>query len=142
MQEPKSPSSMQDGQYTDYGTPHTDDEERSIQERAADVADKAQEKVSDYGSKLHEQADVNIDRAADGLEKAAEEMRSRMGDKGGVQSQVGTRVADSLDKTSQYLRDHQAEDIWNDMEHFVKEHPIQAAVTAAFAGFMVARMMK
>src|SRR5512139_577472 len=92
MQEPKSPSSMQGGQYTDYGTPHTDDEERSMQERAAGMADKAQEKVSDYGSKLQEQADVNIDRAADGLEKAAEEMRSRMADKGGMQSQVGTRV--------------------------------------------------
>ena len=79
---------------------------------------------------------------ADGLEKAAGQLRTRAQDGGGVQEKVGVRVADGLDKTSQYLREHEAQEIWTDVEQFVKDHPMQAAVGAAVAGYVVAKMMK
>jgi len=116
--------------------------QEKAQEMASNMTTQVQEKASEYSGKLQDQADAGIDKAAQGLEQAAEQMRSRMDDKGGVQAQVGTKVADSLEKTAGYLRDHEAEQIWQDVEQFVKDHPLQAAATAAFAGFVVARMMK
>lgn len=98
-------------------------------------------KVSGYADTLRDQAESGKDRAASGLEKAATEMRGRLDD-GGVQAQVGTRLADGMESTAGYLRDHEAAEIWSDLESFVKEHPVQAAVTAAVAGFLVARLVR
>ena len=94
-----------------------------------------------YAAKLHETADAGIDRAAEGLEKAANQLRTRAED-GAVPEKVGVRVADGLDRTSQYLRDHEAQEIWNDVERLIKEHPVQAAVSAAVAGYVVAKLVK
>ena len=111
-------------------------------EKASELQEKASEKASEVGTKLHESAEAGIDRAADGLEKAAVQLRSRAEDGGGVQEKVGVRVADGLDKTSQYLRDHEAQEIWTDVEQFVKDHPMQAALGALVAGYVVAKVMK
>lgn len=133
---------------SEYPTGSMSESEREdgMQQKAADMAStmttQVQDKASEYSGKLQDQADAGIDKAAQGLEQAAEQMRSRMEDKGGVQAQVGTKVADSLEKTAGYLRDHEADQIWQDVEQFVKDHPLQAAATAAFAGFVVARIMK
>jgi ElaB/YqjD/DUF883 family membrane-anchored ribosome-binding protein len=70
------------------------------------------------------------------------QLRERAEDGGGMQEKVGVRVADGLDKTSMYLRDHEADEIWTDVEKFVKEHPMQAAVGAAVAGYIVAKVLK
>ncbi len=110
-------------------------------EKASEFKEAATGKAAEYGSKLTETADSGIDKAAEGLEKAAVQLRSHSED-GGVQGQVGTRVADGLDKTSQYLRDHEAQEIWSDVEQFVKDHPLQAAAGAAVAGYVVAKLMK
>ena len=117
-----------------------------MQEKAMDKASEmrgmASEKASEYSGKLHEGADAGVNRAAEGLEKAAVQLRDRAENGGGMQEKVGVRVADSLDKTSQYLRDHEATEIWSDVERFVQQHPMQAAVGAAVAGYVVAKVLK
>lgn len=115
---------------------------QKVQVKASDYASKAQEKASEYGNKLQGQADAGIDRAAEGLEQAAEQMRTRIDGQGGIEAQVGTKLADGLERSAGYLREHEADEIWHDVEQFVKDHPLQAAATAAFAGFVVARIMK
>ena len=145
MQDPKSPATNMGNENYNGGTATWDEprqESTGMQDQASELKDKAGEKASEYGAKLQETADAGIDRAADGLEKAAGQLRTRAEDGGGVQEKVGVRVADGLDKTSQYLRDHEAQEIWTDVEQFVKEHPMQAAVGAAVAGYVVAKMMK
>jgi ElaB/YqjD/DUF883 family membrane-anchored ribosome-binding protein len=113
-----------------------------LSDKAGDATSKLQEQASNAGSKMQEQADMGIDKAAGGLEKAAEQMRGRFEDQDGVQAQVGTKVADSLEKTAGYLRDHEADQIWQDVEQFVKDHPLQAAAGAAVAGFVIARVLR
>ena len=127
--------------FKDQTNDETSDLKDQTREKASDLKDAVSDKASEYGSKLAGTADSGIDKAADGLEKAAVQLRSRSED-GGVQGQVGTRVADGLDKTSQYLRDHEAQEIWSDVEQFVKDHPLQAAAGAAVAGYVVAKLMK
>ena len=156
MQDPKSPTSTWGNENHNGGIATQDqpaddasavldaasDKASGFQEKATEKASELQEKASEVGTKLHESAEAGIDRAADGLEKAAVQLRSRAEDGGGVQEKVGVRVADGLDKTSQYLRDHEAQEIWTDVEQFVKDHPMQAAVGALVAGYVVAKVMK
>jgi ElaB/YqjD/DUF883 family membrane-anchored ribosome-binding protein len=118
------------------------DSESNFSEKASDTASMIQDQASKAGSKLQDQADMGIDKAAGGLESAAEQMRGRFEDKGGMQGQMGTKVADSLEKTAGYLRDHEADQIWQDVENFVKDHPIQSAAGAAVAGFVIARVLR
>lgn len=106
------------------------------------MASNVKEKASEMGSKVQDQAEVGKDKAADGLEKAAEQMRTRLESQGGPQAQVGVKVADGMEKTAGYLREHEAAEIWSDVESFVKEHPMQAAATAAVAGFVIARILR
>lgn len=111
-------------------------------EKGSQVKEMAVEKTSEITGKLHDSADAGVNRAADGLEQAAVQLRERAEDGGGIQEKVGVRVADGLDKTSVYLREHEAQEIWTDVEKFVKEHPMQAAVGAAVAGYIVAKVLK
>ena len=106
------------------------------------MTEKMQDKASNVGSKIQEQADVTRETAAGGLEKTADQMRDRLADKGGVQGQVGTKIADGLERTAVYLREHETEQIWNDVEKFVNEHPLQSAAGAAVAGFVIARVLR
>jgi ElaB/YqjD/DUF883 family membrane-anchored ribosome-binding protein len=69
-------------------------------------------------------------------------MRDRASSTGGVQAQVGERAADYMEKASTYLQDHDSQELWGEVEKFVKEHPMQAAAGALFAGFMLGRMMR
>lgn len=106
------------------------------------AAENLTDKVSGYAESLREQAENGKDRAASGLEKAATEMRGKLEEGGGVQAQVGAKLADGMESTAGYLREHEASEIWSDLESFVKDHPVQAAVTAAVAGFLVARLVR
>lgn len=114
----------------------------SISDRASEMSSTVQDQASEYGQKIQEQADTGIDKAASGLQKAADQMRSRMNQQGGTQGQVGTKVADGLEKSATYLRDHEANEIWDDVEQWVKDHPIQSAAGAAVAGFVIARILR
>jgi uncharacterized protein YjbJ (UPF0337 family) len=100
------------------------------------------EQGSEAGGRMQSQADTQKDRAAGGLEKTAGKMREQLGEGGGTAAQVSDRVAGQLERTAGYLRDHETEEIWGDVEQFVKDHPIQAAISAALAGFFVARVLR
>jgi ElaB/YqjD/DUF883 family membrane-anchored ribosome-binding protein len=116
--------------------------QQKAMEKAQEMQGIAAEKAGEVGSKLHDTADMGVNRAAEGLDQASMQLRERASEMGGVQEKLGLRVADSLDKTSGYLREHEAQEIWTDVEKFVREHPMQAAVTAAVAGYVVAKVMK
>jgi ElaB/YqjD/DUF883 family membrane-anchored ribosome-binding protein len=100
-------------------------------------------KATDVAHSLQERTEQGRERAAGGLENAASQLRSNFaGDGEGVKGQVGVKVADSLEKTAVYLRDHETDQIWSDVETFVTEHPVQAAAGALVAGFVLGRMLR
>lgn len=120
----------------------SDGGERTAMEKAHQLQDMASEKATEVGAKLQDTADMGVNRAAEGLDQASVQLRERATEMGGVQEKLGVRMADGLDKTSGYLREHEANEIWTDVEKFVREHPMQAAVTAAVAGYVVAKVLK
>lgn len=106
-----------------------------VTEQAGEVASKAQEKASSA-------ADAGLDRAASGLHTAAEKMRDRASGTGGMQAQVGEKAADVMDRASSYLQSHDSGELWEDVERFVKDHPMQAAGGALVAGFLLGKIMR
>ena len=119
------------------------DRAADIQEQAGEVAEKAQEQAGAVKDKAIEQAEVGKQKAASGLHSAAEQLRNRAGDEeDGVKAQVVTKAADTMEQTATYLEEHEASEIWEDFERFVKEHPMQAAAGALVAGFVFGRILR
>src|SRR4029079_13087959 len=118
-----------DGNRTNSGT--EDGAMKGVQERAAQV-----------GEKITEQADAGLDRAAESLGDASDQIRQKAREQGGVQEQIGTKVADGLDKTSEYLESRDTAQIIDDVEAYVKEHPMEALAGAVRGGFRLARVLR
>ncbi len=114
------------------------------EEQAGTLAEKAQEQATAVKDKAVEQAEVGKQKAASGLHSAAEQLRNRSGEdvEGGVKAQVVTKAADTIDQTATYLDEHEASEIWSDLERFVKEHPLKAAAGALVAGFVFGRIVR
>jgi len=130
-----------DGQGQSGGTGPT-----SIVDKAKDQIepgmDKAKEQLDGGMDKAKEQVDAGIDKAAEGLESTAERIKSMTGDGEGMPAQAGVKLAEGMEGAATYLKEHSSDEIFKDLEVFVKEHPTQALVGAIFAGFMVGRMMR
>jgi ElaB/YqjD/DUF883 family membrane-anchored ribosome-binding protein len=119
-----------------------DSMQQTAMDKAQELGSATAEKMGEVGSKLHDTADMGVNRAAEGLDQASTQLREKASEMGGVQEKLGVRMADGLDKTSGYLREHEAQEIMTDVEKFVREHPMQAAVTAAVAGYVIAKVLK
>jgi ElaB/YqjD/DUF883 family membrane-anchored ribosome-binding protein len=91
--------------------------------------------------KAMDTADQALDKAAGGMESAADTLREKVGDSG-VTGAAGTRLADGMEKTAGYLRDHNTQEILEDLDRYVKEHPTQALIGAVAVGFVIGRMFR
>lgn len=144
--EPLDPKPVNDtGEISSGATGMTNREqgggENSMSERAGNVATAAQDKASEMGSKAQDTADEGLGRASEGLQRAADQMRQRSASEG-IQGEVATKAADTMEKTAGYLREHDTDEVWSDIETFVKEHPVQAAVGGLVAGFVIGRILR
>ena len=113
-----------------------------IRDRAEDTLDKAGYKVSEYGDKAVEQVDAGKEKAATGMEQAAGAIREKVSRTSGMTAEAGTKVADTMDRTAGYLREHSTGEMWEDVEHYVRKHPAQALAGAVFAGFLIAKVLR
>lgn len=86
-------------------------------------------------------ADIGIDRAAGGLEKAAHRIRDRAeGD--GVQAAVTSKAATGVERAARYLEDHDSADLASDLSHLVRKHPLKAVAVALFIGYLFGKAMR
>jgi ElaB/YqjD/DUF883 family membrane-anchored ribosome-binding protein len=113
-----------------------------MRERAEDMADKAGHRFSEYSDKAVEQVEMGKDKAATGIEQAAGTIRDKVAGTSGITADAGTKVADTMDRTADYLHEHSTAEIWDEVEHFVREHPAKALAGAVFAGFLIARVLR
>lgn len=110
-------------------------------EQLEPTMDKAKEQLDGGVDKAKDQVDAGIDKAASGLESTAEKIKGMTGEGEGMPAQAGVKVAKGMETAAAYLKEHSSDEIFKDLEVFVKEHPTQALVGAIFAGFLVGRMM-
>jgi ElaB/YqjD/DUF883 family membrane-anchored ribosome-binding protein len=112
-----------------------------VQEKAKETATRAQEKAQEVGQKAEQQADVAVDKTAEGLESTAQTVRERFATRDGVTGDVGMKAADTMERTAGYLREHDTAEIIDDVERYVREHPMQALAGAVVGGFLIGRLL-
>ncbi|HXH21791.1 MAG TPA: hypothetical protein VNN10_07160 [Dehalococcoidia bacterium] len=126
-----------------FGRPSVEEEYRGgIGEKADEFAGRAREMASEYAEMAQAQVEVGKDQAASSMETAAQKLRERTMAQGGLGSQAGEKVAEGMESAAGYLREHSTGEIWDDVERYVRAHPMQALAGAAFAGFLLGRMLR
>jgi hypothetical protein len=87
---------------------------------------------------MSEQADRQRENAAKGLDRAASSLHDGIGSA----AKMGHGLADGMESTATYLRDHSFGDMGNDVMTLCRRHPVQALVSAAVLGFIVGRAIR
>ncbi len=111
-------------------------------EGATRMKESVQDNVSSFRTGAMEQVEQSREKAAGGVESAAQQVRERVSGAGGLQETAGVKVAESMDKTATYLREHDTKAIVTDFEQYAKEHPTQAIMGAVAFGFILGRILK
>jgi ElaB/YqjD/DUF883 family membrane-anchored ribosome-binding protein len=130
------------GQTTNFGDRPKNGTSSQVQDKAQELAGRTKEAASEYGARAQEQLDKGMDQAADGMESAAARLRSQAENTEGMPAQAGVKVADGIETAATYLREHNTDEVLNDVEHYVRQHPTQALVGAIFAGFVIGRVLR
>ncbi|MGK2964323.1 MAG: hypothetical protein ACSLFM_01810 [Tepidiformaceae bacterium] len=97
---------------------------------------------ADLRDRAVESAEAARERAADAAHNVSEGIRERSEGSPEAVAAIGTRAADSLDRTANYLRDRDSAQIWDDVEAYTREHPVQAVLAAVAAGFIISRVVR
>jgi ElaB/YqjD/DUF883 family membrane-anchored ribosome-binding protein len=109
-----------------------------LRDRAASLGAKIKDKASQFGSTMSQTADRQRENAAKGLDRAA----SSLHDGVGSAAKVGHGLADGMESTASYLRNHSFGEMGNDVADMCRTHPVQALLSAAVLGFLVGRAIR
>ena len=105
------------------------------------MMDRPQESTSQAAEEARKQAHQARERAASAVDRAAAEIRERAQRQDGKTAEIGVKVADRLESTSDYLEKHDTSEMIDDIEKYVRNHPMQAVGAAAVGGFVLARIL-
>lgn len=86
-----------------------------------------------------EQADAVVDRAAEGAHTAAEKLRMRSDSTNGIAAKAETKAADTIDRASDYLREHDSQEMFGALREYARKHPVQAAAGALLGAFFIGK---
>jgi ElaB/YqjD/DUF883 family membrane-anchored ribosome-binding protein len=112
--------------------------ESPTRERISNFSENIKDKISDMSQRVNDAIDEQRNAAASKLDDTA----STLHDAAGKMTRMAHRAADTLEQTSQYIREHDSSAMMEDVVHFVKRYPTQAIVGAAVAGFLVGRLFR
>ena len=108
------------------------------QERAAGIASKIKDKASQFGSTVSQTAERQRENAAKGLNRAAVGLHDGVGSA----AKMAHGVADGMESTAAYLRDHSFGDMGTDLMSACRRHPVQAMISAVVVGFVLGRAIR
>lgn len=98
-------------------------------------------RASELGRKAAASIDDKRDAVASGLESAASSLHERAESLPGGEKIVRAAhsAAEAMEKTADYVRDQDLQDMFADLQQVVKKHPGATLLTAAAIGFLLAR---
>lgn len=143
-------SSMDDakakaGEMKQQGQQAADQAREKGEELAAkgeDAMDQAKARADELGNTAHTKADEGIDKASEGLSTAATRLREQGEQQEGQVGQVAANAADKLESASGYLREHDSNQMVNDLEDLVRRRPMESLLVAAGIGLVLSRIIK
>jgi ElaB/YqjD/DUF883 family membrane-anchored ribosome-binding protein len=113
-----------------------------MKEQASQTAAQVKEKVADLGRKASDKIDEQRVRAAstfDSTASAIHESGDRLASKA---SNAAHATADKIQAAADYLREHDAHAMMEDVEGLVRRYPGQALAAAAVVGFLAGRTLR
>jgi len=115
-----------------------------LKEKLEDVASKAKDKAEQWTESASETADRQRENVSSGLERAASTLHEKATNIPGGPRAVDAahRLADGMETTASYLRDHDFADMRDDFISLCKRHPVQALVSAVAFGFLLGRSVR
>ncbi|MFN8585068.1 MAG: DUF883 C-terminal domain-containing protein [Dehalococcoidia bacterium] len=108
--------------------------------KASEMAGQMKSMTEDAAGRAKDAAETGRESAADGLDKMASNVRERAGD--GMAGAAMERAADGMGAAAGYLKEHETGEIWDDLERYVREHPMQAVAAAVATGIVVGRVLR
>lgn len=120
---------------------------RAASERTEEVTSKAGEMVDqvksmggDAANRAKDAAESGRESTADALDRAATTMKDRAGD--GMTGAAMEKAAGGVEAAAGYLKEHETGEIWDDLERYIREHPMQAVAAAVATGIVVGRVLR
>ena len=108
----------------------------TLGQKAQDTASNLGHKAQDLASTAQHKADDALTAMGERVSNMAGTIRSKAPHEGMVGS-AASAVADSLDSTGRYLREHKISDIRDDVANLVRSHPIPSLLMVFGVGFLV-----
>ena len=128
---------------TDLNERRADNAEK-LKETLEDVTSKAKVKAEQWAESTSETVDRQRQNVSSGLERAASTLHEKATNIPGGPRAVSAvhRVADGMETTASYLREHDFADMRDDAISLCKKHPVQALVSAVAFGFLLGRTVR
>jgi len=117
---------------------------QEIKDRVTDMASKAKDKAGQVADSVSEKLGHQRENAADALGRVASTMHDKAGSvPGGSKAASLTHsIADGMDCTAGYLRDHDFAQMGKDVTNICRKYPIQSFVAALAVGILVGRSIR
>ncbi|HLZ91602.1 MAG TPA: hypothetical protein VKQ28_07785 [Candidatus Acidoferrum sp.] len=113
-----------------------------IKEQASQKAAQLKETVSDLGRKAGDKIDEGRVRTADTFDSTASALHERGERFASSASNAAHATADKIQAAADYLREHDAQAMAEDLGGLVRRYPGQALAAAAVAGFLAGRALR
>jgi len=115
----------------------------NVTTRAGSMIDSATEKAGGLVDQAKPAVDAGMEKAASGLQTAAETLRGRgesMGE--GQLSSVATMTADKLESGAEMLRGTDTDALVIELENMVRRKPVESLAVAAGIGFLLSKALR
>jgi hypothetical protein len=121
---------------------------KSMQETAANVADKAREaagtvadKAKEFGKSAVQAADTATASVGSGVETMADKLRDHAS-REGMMHNAAAKVADTLERGGHYLKEEGLSGMAQDLTGLIRQHPIPALLVGVGIGYLIAHALR
>jgi hypothetical protein len=134
----KRPSRARGGE----GGDHIDEALGQAQQSGTQGRQHTSQRSTQFSTEASRRTDEAARRAAGTMEDAANALREGGERAGSAQIRAADRVADRMERTAGYLRENDTAHIVDDVENFIREHPLRSLAGAMVGGFVIARILR
>ena len=110
----------------------------NIVDKVSDIAGRVKEQAGNAAEKVGQGFEKGRKTTADTLQRTASALRDQAESLPGMVE----RVADTVESTGTYLREHDVSDMKADIERIVRRNPAQSLIIAGVAGFILGRAFR
>jgi ElaB/YqjD/DUF883 family membrane-anchored ribosome-binding protein len=124
--------------------PNTDGGTNKVIEKVTDLAGRVKDQAGNAAERIGEGFEKGRKSTADTLQRTASALRDKAEGLPGGQTtaDIVERVADTVESTGAYLREHDMSDLKEDVTRIVRRNPAQSLIIACMAGFLLGRAFR